>query len=161
MNIFAVDYSPTEAARALCDRHINKMILESAQMLSSALPEHLAPYRRTHYKHRCSVWARQSADNYLWLVEHALALSEEKLFRWPNRPPHKSVEVVEFCRDKMGEISFPDDGLLPFALAVGEYADFSECPVECYREFYNKEKRSFAAWDKGREAPSWWRIDVA
>ena len=36
MNIFALDKDPTQAARMMCDKHVVKMILESAQLLSTA-----------------------------------------------------------------------------------------------------------------------------
>ena len=36
MNIFYVDRDPVKAAQMMCDKHIVKMILESAQMLCSA-----------------------------------------------------------------------------------------------------------------------------
>ena len=36
MNIFVVDESPVVSAQQLCDKHVVKMILESAQMLSTA-----------------------------------------------------------------------------------------------------------------------------
>ena len=36
MNIFYLDEKPMTAARMHCDKHVVKMILESAQMLSTA-----------------------------------------------------------------------------------------------------------------------------
>ena len=36
MNIFYVDKDPKTAAKMMCDKHIIKMILESAQMLCTA-----------------------------------------------------------------------------------------------------------------------------
>ena len=36
MNIFYVDKDPKIAAKMMCDKHIIKMILESAQMLCTA-----------------------------------------------------------------------------------------------------------------------------
>ena len=36
MNIFYVDKNPETAAKMMCDKHIIKMILESAQMLCTA-----------------------------------------------------------------------------------------------------------------------------
>ena len=36
MNIFILDKDPKLAAQMLCDKHIPKMIIESAQMLSTA-----------------------------------------------------------------------------------------------------------------------------
>ena len=35
MNIFILDKDPMKAAMMLCDRHVPKMIVESAQMLST------------------------------------------------------------------------------------------------------------------------------
>jgi len=43
VNIFAVDKDPQTAAQQLCDKHVVKMILESAQMLCSAFPSGDAP----------------------------------------------------------------------------------------------------------------------
>jgi len=37
MNIFFLSESPVLSARYLCDKHIPKMFLESAQMLSTAV----------------------------------------------------------------------------------------------------------------------------
>ena len=40
MNIFALDSDPFKAARMMCDKHIPKMIVETAQMMASALIRH-------------------------------------------------------------------------------------------------------------------------
>ena len=37
MNIFVLDRSPQAAAQMQCDRHVVKMVLESAQMLCTAV----------------------------------------------------------------------------------------------------------------------------
>jgi len=37
MNIFFLDRDPYKAALALCDKHVPKMLLESTQMLSTAV----------------------------------------------------------------------------------------------------------------------------
>ena len=37
MNIFFLDKTPEKSAQYLCDKHIPKMLLESCQMLSTAL----------------------------------------------------------------------------------------------------------------------------
>ncbi len=37
MNIFVLDRDPTKAAHMMCDKHVVKMILESAQMLSAVI----------------------------------------------------------------------------------------------------------------------------
>ena len=40
MNIFFLDDNPQKAARMLFDKHVNKMLLESAQMLFTAVRRH-------------------------------------------------------------------------------------------------------------------------
>ena len=37
MNIFFLDKTPDGSAEMLCDKHVPKMLLESAQMLSTAV----------------------------------------------------------------------------------------------------------------------------
>ena len=77
MNIFVLHEQPDVAAQILCDKHVVKMILESAQMLCTVAHNHGydAPYRRTHPKHPCTLWAGKSQENWDWLISHALAMS--------------------------------------------------------------------------------------
>ena len=67
MNIFVISQNPDECAQALDDLRLNKMILETAQLLSTAIRFHgytgnLA-YKATHINHPCSIWARTSRGN--------------------------------------------------------------------------------------------------
>ena len=62
MNIFFLSTDPEEAAKMACDRHSIKMILESAQMLSTVLRQHgydgeTYIYGITHAKHPSTIWA--------------------------------------------------------------------------------------------------------
>lgn len=75
MNIFASYECPKKSAEVLDDRRLNKMILESAQMLCSAVTITSkgmiqAPYQNTHVNHPCSVWTRDRIANFLWLRDH-------------------------------------------------------------------------------------------
>ncbi len=86
MNIFVTDTCPVKSARALDDVRLNKMILETAQMLCTnaphfGIPDSLVPYKPTHMNHPCTVWARQSRYNYDWLARHFIALVDEKADR--------------------------------------------------------------------------------
>ena len=74
MNIFILDLDPQSCAEAHCDKHVVKMILETAQLLSSALwiTGVEAPYRLTHKNHPCAIWTRESLDNYMWLCQLGL-----------------------------------------------------------------------------------------
>lgn len=86
MNIFVTDTCPVKSARALDDVRLNKMILETAQMLCTNaphfdIPDSLVPYKPTHTNHPCTVWARKSRYNYDWLARHFIALVDEKTDR--------------------------------------------------------------------------------
>lgn len=154
MNIFVLDRDPVVAARMLCDQHVIKMLLESAQMLCSAFEKDTAPYKRTHYNHPCSVWVRTSISNYMWLFEHATALSEEFNFRYNKR--HKSSFVVTWCGKNYKMISFPEKKLTNFVLAMPDVYKTNDV-VESYRNYYINEKAAFAKWAKGRPPPLWWK----
>jgi len=85
MNIFYLDRDPHEAARLQCDRHVVKMILETAQLLSTAhneLDGGQIAYKSTHKNHRSAVWVRQSRHNYRWLRRHREALGDEYTRRY-------------------------------------------------------------------------------
>lgn len=81
MNIFCTSECPIESAKFLDDKRCNKMILESAQLLSSALRLHgytgSDVYKITHKNHPSNVWCRTTRGNYEWLLAHFKALCEE------------------------------------------------------------------------------------
>lgn len=89
MNIFVTDECPFKSAEALDDKRVNKMILESCQMLSTALrklgcPEDELPltkagepFKSTHENHPCTIWAGRTRGNYRWLVDHLYGLCDE------------------------------------------------------------------------------------
>lgn len=85
MNIFATDPNPIIAASHLDDKRVIKMVLESAQMLCTALhihgASHLAKYKSTHVNHPSNVWCRENNSNYGWLLMHFKALADEYAFR--------------------------------------------------------------------------------
>ena len=87
MNIFVTDICPKQSAINLCDKHVVKMTLESAQMLCTA--QHLMAsnpsdllYKPTHENHPCNVWTRLSSCNYHWLFKHFQHLATEYTFRF-------------------------------------------------------------------------------
>lgn len=153
MNIFVLDECPINAAINQVDKHVVKMTLETAQLLStchrvleSSVSEEV--YRKTHANHPCSVWLRQSRQNYEWLYSHFRALLDEYSFRYGK--PHKCgnyLELLSMCPVE------EDCGLTPFALAMpDEYK--RECPVESYIAYYLGEKNYMFKWTK-RTPPDW------
>jgi hypothetical protein len=82
MNIFYIHESPIISAKAMSDKHVVKMILESAQLMSTAHHKLDSPiafnlYKPTHVNHPSNVWVRESAEHYEWLYQHFLALCDE------------------------------------------------------------------------------------
>lgn len=103
MNIFILDEDPRMAAQHHADIHLNKMILESAQMLSTTAAVLLNEgkqveglYKPTHINHPCTVWLRESPHNIAWVVDYAVFLEIERQARFgPKLPEHKSLAVVK------------------------------------------------------------------
>jgi len=180
MNIFVLDENPWAAARMHCDRHVPKMVVESAQMLSTAHrildgEEYLAPsksgkrmvkhyrlsenddiiYKAVHAGHPCTAWTMESASNYRWHFSLFVMLAKEFEFRFGK--VHRSYDLLKkalFTPPK----NIPNKPQTPFAKAMKAYADLMEIedPVKAYQEFYKADKVEFAKWEKGRPAPSWW-----
>lgn len=152
VNIFVLSEDPVEAARAQCDKHVVKMILESGQMLCAAHPPEVAPWKRTHYNHPCTVWTRTTKSNYSWLAAHGLALCEEYTNRYHKR--HKSEDVLLWCAENV-PLAVPDGPLTPFAIAIKDPKYHTGEPVSSYRAYYKGDKVRFAKW-KYCDPPSWW-----
>ena len=110
MNIFYLSECPVESAQAQCDKHVVKMILESAQMLCTA--HHACPsdaerpekfYKQAHLNHPSTIWTRGNRSQYLWLYNHMLALGEEYTKRSQEGIPYHK-EVIEWFENYCSEI---------------------------------------------------------
>ena len=116
MNIFAVSECPIECAKFLDDKRVVKMVLETAQLLSTV--HHMCGtsvdgmYKATHPHHPCSVWARASKGNYLWLYAHFVALCDEYRARYFR--VHKTASLLPL-------LSSPPPSL------VGDRTPFANC----------------------------------
>lgn len=104
MQIFATHKDPIQAVNFLDDKRVIKMILESAQLLSTAIIIRMTEkfgsyevpswmYKPTHVNHPCSIWTRESSSNWNWLYLYAITCCGryERIF---NRI-HKSKKVIE------------------------------------------------------------------
>lgn len=151
MNIFVLDRDIERCARYHCDQHVVKMILESAQIICSALSLHgfETPYRPTHSRHPCVRWTADSFANLAWLKALAEALNREYRYRYDKAVDHKSMAAIA----QTAAFRYPDVGLTPFAVVVPDrYRD--DDPVLAYRRYYRAEKLAFARWTK-RSPPDW------
>lgn len=182
MNIFVLSTDPVIAARMQCDKHVVKMTLESAQMLSTAhrvldgtkikvpsksgkrminaweledemMNAHL--YKAVHVNHPCTQWTMESAENYQWHFRHFMELSAE--FKYRFNKVHKSWSDLWSGLIKL-PYNIESNGLTPFRLAMGDHPELMDVnnPVGSYRAFYKtKQERFEMKWTR-REIPEWW-----
>lgn len=163
MNIFYIEIDPVKAAQALCNKHISRMPLESLGMLAYAFPEGEAPYpnkRDSHYNHPASKWARESLENFEWLLAHAIAQCVEYTARYKRE--HYSQQYISQIED-MERPVFPTKGLTPFARCFGTWKEVINPMVhdtlEAYRSFYMADKETFAKWPSINMIPAWWNFE--
>ena len=125
MNIFYLDSCPREAARMQCDKHVVKMILETAQLLSTAhheLDGESPAYKPTHKNHPSAVWVRNSLQHYAWTVSHLYELGREYKRRYGKT--HKTI------REHLMSLRRP-----PRALQANFWRDPPQCmPDDCKRD---------------------------
>jgi Pyrimidine dimer DNA glycosylase len=152
MNIFVLDLDIRKCARYHCDQHVSKMILESAQLLCTALNKQgfATPYRSTHVNHPCVLWVQESYDNFQWLTRLAIALNAEYRYRFRKAVDHQSIAVI----NEVSALRYKSCGLTPFAQAMPDQYKVPGNAVLAYRRFYVGEKLSFARWTR-RRVPGW------
>lgn len=170
MNIFVLSTNPDKAAKYHCDKHVVKMTLESTQMLAAAaianeapearLPKNKAgkPYRATHTRHPCTLWAGRSRDNYLWLHQLLVGLCSEYRERYGKIHSCESTLAASYRCAKY----IPSGSLEPFAIAISQdsgcrqIAGFDKLSaVAKYRTYYLVDKAYFAKWRT--KVPAWYK----
>ena len=155
MNIFILDTDHYKNAMAHCDKHVVKMIIEYAQLLSTAhnvldgikSPEGI--YKSTHINHPCAVWARKTDTNYIWLYQLFCALCNEYTHRYNKN--HKTQNLTRLLCNPPHNIEIGPK--TPHPLCMPDTCKMEDS-IESYRKYYNDEKRSFCTW-KNREIPNW------
>jgi len=176
MNIFYIDHDPIKAAQGMVDKHVVKMILESAQLLSTAHRlldgtqiegtsktgrkakrwilhdgRQDVLYLATHIHHPSAVWCRQSVENYSWLVEHFFALMHEYTHRYNKK--HACFGDLSFMLQspphKLKDYNWTN---MPCAMA-DEYK-ISDDPLTNYRNYYKIGKATMHKWTN-RQPPEW------
>lgn len=154
MNIFALSSDPTEAARWAIDKHVVKMVLETAQILATVSWRYgiAAPYKPTHANHPCTLWAGQTLGNWEWTYQHGIALADEYTRRFGKT--HKARAVIEWAKEAGGRPY--EGGLTSFAQAMPEEYRQTD-PIEAYRAYYLGDKARMAAWKLPDARPPWWK----
>lgn len=162
MNIFFLDINPKICAQYHTDKHVVKMILESAQLLSTAhrvldgtdnklqdADKDLILYKATHQNHPSALWARESKENYYWLYSLYLQLCQEYTHRYCKI--HKSQGLFELLRQPPKNIQ---DKPFNYPTPVMDEQFILGDTVQSYRNYYNLAKKSLFKWTK-RDVPKW------
>jgi len=155
MNVFFLHRVPLMAAAFHCDKHVGKMLLESAQLLSTAHHELGNPvtYKPTHRNHPCAVWVRGSRLHYNYVSKLAVALGNEFRIRFDKE--HASMLVVQ------RELLLPPPNLqnsgwtepplcMPEEFAAGD-------SVSAYRKYYCSKADQFPMKWTRRFTPQWFQ----
>ena len=175
MNIFYLDSDPQKCAEYHCDKHVVKMIVEYAQLLSTAHrvldgDEYVdyttsnrkikryrlkgdvedVIYKASHVNHPSNIWTRTSSSNYKWLFKlwYELCLEYKRRYHKEHATYIKLNQLLQYYPKniEIGELT-------PIALAMPDDVK-DKCPIKSYRKFYNVYKKDFAIW-KNAPIPSW------
>ena len=155
MNIFYLHDDPKRCAQMHCDKHVVKMIVETAQLLSTA--HHVLDnngdgfYKSTHKNHPSAIWCRKSDSNYVWLWCLLVSLCKEYTHRYGKI--HKCQRDGLVSRLMTLPNNIPNG---PFTQPTPAMPDqFKvEDSIESYHNYYNGPKATFAKWT-GRSTPEW------
>jgi hypothetical protein len=154
MNIFLLSTDPREAAEAHCDKHVVKMILETAQLLYCSHwvldPDNLpaCAYKKTHPNHPCAIWVRESVENYRWLSDLGIWLCREYTFRYGKQ--HKTEAHINWLSDNFPPL--PAIAMTPFRMAMpDEFKDPD--PVVAYKQYYLGAKARMLIYSKRTPPP--------
>ena len=157
MNIFYLDPRPDTAAEMHCDKHVVKMILEYAQLLSTAHrvldgdDAHPDLYKVAHKNHPSTRWTRSSEDHYVWLYELFRNLSIEFSNRYGK--VHLSWKKLGFILDSLPK-NIEDNGWEDPPQCMPDSCKDKDV-VTAYRNYYIQEKKYFAKWNYTNQ-PKWW-----
>jgi len=182
MNIFYLDRNTIQCAQMHVDKHCVKMILEYAQLLSTAhrvldgtqtigttktgrkqiryvLSGELGDilYSATHINHPSAVWVRQSAENYMWLAELLEECCKEYTYRYGKTHKVESSNLMQTLKN-----NFPKNiSNKPFTEPTPAMPDECKVPgnsIQSYHNYYANKKGHLWSWKgkiNGRQEPKW------
>ena len=183
MNIFYLDKDTKTCAEMHVDKHVVKMIVEYAQLLSTAHrmldgvkteaksktgrktwrypmqdKRQDIIYQAVHYHHPSAVWCRETKEQYLWLYDLFIKLGEEYTHRYGK---------IHSTNAKLNEIlATPPDNIKQegWREPPPAMSHFPQCivpgdSIASYKNYYVEAKSYFAKWSK-RDVPDWYAARV-
>lgn len=176
MNIFYLDNDPIKCAEMHLDKHVVKMILEYAQLLSTAhrlldgteyegksisgrkamrwkledsREDNL--YMASHMKHPSGIWCRETSGNYIWLYSLWRDLMKEYTFRYGKH--HVAERLIPFLDNLPTNIKTGDMTAMPQCMP--DSYKVSANSIQAYHNYYINDKQPFAVWTN-RPIPKWY-----
>lgn len=179
MNIFYLNENPQTCAQEHLDKHVVKMILEYAQLLSTAHRlldgnQYIAKteagrnikrwklnnsklesllFKASHINHPSAVWARKNVQNYMWLAELLEETCREYTHRYGKIHSVERTGLMQTLKN-----NFPSNiPIGPFTEptpAMPEDCKISGDSIASYKKYYIEKKKHFAKWTN-RETPQW------
>ncbi len=179
MNIFYLNEDPRTCAEMHLDKHVVKMILEYAQLLSTAhrvldgklyegktvsgrsvkryaLPDPKLEqllFKASHISHPSAIWCRKNVQNYMWLAE----LLEWTCVEYTHRYGKAHSVYLSGLMQELKN-NFPKNlPIGPFTEPTPAMPDDCKIPgnsIASYQKYYVEKKRPFARWTN-RPMPDW------
>lgn len=176
MNIFYLHNDPKTCAEYHVDKHCVKMILEYAQLLSTAhrvldgtvnnVISHSGRrkkvytindsrdgvlYSATHINHPSAIWVRQSEQNYRWLFGLFCVLLEEYTYRYGKT--HACTRLMTTLARPPKNIDMDAPFTEPTPAMPDDYKVAGDS-IQSYKNYYIGDKQRMFSW-KNRSVPSW------
>ena len=187
MNRFRIEETPMGCAQSHCDKHVNKMVIEEAQMLSTVhrlldgteekrpsksgkrmvrywrLPDDREStlYKPVHMGHPCTVWATQTRGNYQWAYSLFYALCKEFTHRYGKT--HMTEEKLLIPLSKIPDHIDSSAEVTPMPLAMGSNPECMDPDdvIGSYRKYYITKKDRFKMAWTNRRTPRWFLDDCS
>jgi hypothetical protein len=186
MNIFYLDPDPKTCAEMHCDKHVVKMIIEYAQLMSTAHrvidgeqftdltangrriqrwrlhdERETALHKATHINHPSAIWCRETDENYAWLYSMWIHLCKEYTHRYSKTHACERLsKFLFYCPTNIPQGKFfAPTPAMPVDLKVMAENPFpgrKYDSLKSYHKYYIQEKASFAKW-KNRNTPDWFQ----
>ena len=189
MNIFYLDKNPKNCAEMHNSKHTIKMILEYAQLLSTAhriidgVPKLERSettgrqrtryilsddrddvlYAATHINHPSAIWVRQSLSNYMWLSHLLVELCHEYTYRYGKVHKCESIGLVKMLLNQVPN-NIPNGPFTEPTPAMPDDVKVSGDSIASYRNYYIQNKQHLASWSgkiNNRPIPEWFHASVS
>lgn len=183
MNVFYLHNDTKTCAEMHLDKHCVKMILEYAQLLSTAHRmldgDHYIDkssgraiqrwrvedertekmlFKASHINHPSAIWARSNNENYHWLGQLLLELCAEYTHRYNKVHSVDASGLAHFLSTYQPK-NIPVGDFTEPPPAMPDYCKVPGDSIASYRKYYLLEKRRFAVWTN-RVMPDWFSLGL-